>query len=264
MTPAEILQFYGSQAAEARAYALEQSTAGNPFCLFNWGSVAKNQFYRALIGWRTSLIDIEPPLRDALSASIAATDFIANHPVGPERYLFDAVPGSCAGLLLDRPSAPVIKEACLVLRDSNQRGVTADAKATAWLMSALSGGGPGDGTALAAKVGKSKRSALWGETLGAYFGLLSVPVAKPEDAWTLTDHLVQLYGRRRRNAFIRGGPDYLGGEEPDIVIDGLLATIWHVRRWDPSGLTELGRLHALPPSVRSRTSALGPRAEPRK
>jgi hypothetical protein len=64
----------------------------------------------------------------------------------------------------------------------------------------------------------------------------------------LTRRLVVLFARRKRDGYIAGGADYLGGDlYNDLVVDYRPAATWRARGWDSSGLSQVERIHAIRP-----------------
>ncbi|NJD27985.1 MAG: hypothetical protein FIA92_06765 [Chloroflexi bacterium] len=249
MTPLEQLAFFEAQARDAVEYARAQAAGGDPYALFNWSSAAKSHFMRALIGWRTGLLDPKPDLAAAVEASEAAIQFMRTTDVGLNRLLFEPIPGAYSAILVGRPRSEAIAEGMRNLAPSSGK-ITRDAIAESWLVSGLAGGDLGDGPSIAEELARAKRSALWGQTLRLYFQLLQVPGDDGPKAWSLTQQLVELFSQRRRSGYISAGPEYYGGDlDNEIVIDFHLAAIWHVRRWDLAGLAEAERAHVVPPAA---------------
>lgn len=249
MNPNEQLAHFGKQAESSAAFAREQTAALNPFGLANWGSAARNHFMRALIGWRTNLLDPEPDLASAVAMSREAVRLMRTVDVGLSRYLFEPVPGAFSSMLLGQADDDLTAEAMRSLAGKTP-GVTEAAIAEGWLVSALGGGDPGPGPDLSEKLAAAKRTSLWGRSLQVYFQLLEVPATEPRRAWDLTRRAVDLFGERSRNGYFSAGqPYYGGGPDNGIVIDFHLASIWQLRRWDHSGLEPETRLHAVRPGA---------------
>lgn len=248
MDPEEQLAHFKKQAESSAAFAREQTAALNPFGLANWGSAARNHFMRALIGWRTNLLDPESDLVSAVAMSREAVLLMRAVDVGLSRYLFEPVPGAFSAMLLGQADDDLTAEATRSLAGTTP-GVTEAAIAEGWLISALAGGEPGPGPEMSEKLATAKRTSLWGSSLQLYFQLLEVPPSESRRAWDLTRRAVELFGQRSRNGYFSAGqPYYGGGPDNGIVIDFHLASIWQVRQWDHSGLEPVARIHAIRPS----------------
>lgn len=250
MTPSEQLALFAELAEEAERAAGVQASERNPYALFNWSSSAKRHFMRALIGWRTALVHPEPEFVAAVKASEAALEFMRSTDVGLSRYMFEPVPGAYSAILTSQPGSAAVDEAKRYLSGNGGTKVSPDAVAESWLVSALTGSASGLGPEIAATLARTKKSALWGETLQVYFQLVDVAESDAPTAWALTSRATELFAERRRSSYVAAGPEYLGGDlDNEVVVDFHLAAIWHVRRWETSGLTDLDRLHIIPPKL---------------
>lgn len=251
MTPAEQIAFYQEQAEDSYAWIATHRAAQRWInAAFNYDQAARCHFMRALIGWRTGLIDPAADLNATVEVSVEAVSMIRTTDVGvAARYSLDPGPGAFSAIILGRLTGPIIDEAG---REPpplpRQSLLRRDALIEASLISVLTGGPAGEGPGLARGAAKSKRSALYGQTYEAYFELAAVPIDDPRAAWSQTSRLVEMFAKRRHNGYIGGGIDHLGGDlNNDLVVDYHLAAVWRTRGWDPSGLTPAERLHALRP-----------------
>ena len=251
MTAAEQLAFYEEGAEASYAWIASFRAAQRWInAASNYSDAARCHFMRALIGWRTGLIDPVADLKATVEVSEEAVSMIRSTDVGVARYMLDPGPGAFSAILLDRLTGPIIDEAG---REPpplpRQSLLRRDTVIEASLISVLTGGPVGEGAFLAASAAKAKRTALYGETYQAYFELAAVPIGEPRAAWSQTSRLVALFAKRRHNGYIGGGLDHLGGDlNNDRVVDYHLAAIWRTRGWDPSGLPPAERLHALRPA----------------
>ena len=246
-SPEELLKSYREQAESAMTWARTHHAAKNwPMVLSNYSSAAGRHFTRALIGWRTGLIDPTPDLGAALAATAAGVDVIRTVDVGPYRYQLDPGPAAYCAILLDRRSSPVIEEMARALApDAPRAAVLPLHKLDSWLVSALSGGPAGDGPEIAATL--ARKSNPWAEATGLCFELLALSREDSATAWDLTRRIVALFSRRRR---FDAGFGYEGSTfYNDVVVDYRLAAVWYVSGWDPSGLSAVERLHARLPEV---------------
>jgi hypothetical protein len=250
-TPAEILEFYEERAQSTASWALiHHDNANVPLALQNWTEAARNRLFRALVGWRTGLVDPIPDLRAALGASEEAVAFLDTTDVGPLRRLFDPVPGAYSAILLDRPDSRAIAEARRLAVWPTPRGLTVDRALEGWLIGALLGLDPGARPEAAAALEGRKRMALMSATYTTYFALGALAGDDVGAATDLTRRALDLFPRRRRDPYYAGGVHYEGGDMyNDIVVDFHLAAIWRVRGWNPSGLPPNERLHVQLPTV---------------
>jgi hypothetical protein len=250
--PAEILEFYDERAQSTEHWALVHRDQGNvPLALQNWDQSAKNRLFRALIGWRTGLLDPRPDMRAALMVSEAAVAFIGTTDVGPLRTLFDPVPGAYSAILLDRPDSSAAVEASRLAVRPTPRGLTVDRALEGWLIGVLVGRDAGEGPDVAAALESRKRMGLVSQTYATYFELAQLGGDDVVEAIELTSRALELFARRRSDGYYGGGVQYEGGDMyNDVVIDYHLAAIWHVRGWDFADLTPDARLHVrLPESA---------------
>jgi hypothetical protein len=244
-SPEELLKSYREQAESALTWAQTHHAAKNwPILVSNYTSAARSHFTRALIGWRTGLIDPMPDLDAALAATTAGVDVIRTVDVGPYRYQLDPGPAAYCAVLLDRRSSPVIEEMARALApDAPRAAVYPVHRLDAWLVSALTGGPGGAGPGIAATL--ARKSNPWAEASGLCFELLALPHQNSTMVWDLTHRIVALFSKRRR---FDAGFGYEGSTfYNDVVVDYRLAAVWCVGGWDPSGLSAVERLHALLP-----------------
>ena len=249
MTKAQWIAFLEESAADDLKWAaIHHDNSNWEGALGNWGQAAEHRFERALLGWRTGLLHPEPDLRATLEVSERAVSFLEATDVGPLRARFDPVPGAYSAIMLDRPESPVVVEARRYATWPPPRGLTPDRPLDAWLLGDLAGEGPGQGVDAAGSVTRG-RTSLLGETFTTYFDLIAIERSDDLPASELTRRALALFARRRRDEYYSGGVAYEGGgPDNDAVIDYRLATIWHVRGWDASGLTPEERLHVQLPS----------------
>jgi hypothetical protein len=251
MTPAQRLAFLDESAAEDLKWArIAVEKANWPLVIQNYGQAVTHCFERALLGWRTGLIDPTPDLHSTVEVSEAAVTFLEATDVGPLRSLFDPSPGAYGAVLVDRQESPALAETRRFAVRPPPLGLTVDRTLEGWLVGTLVARDPGAGPELAAELQSRKRTALLGETYVNYFALAALSKGDAAKATQLTQLALELFARRKRDAFYSGGVAFEGGgPDNDFVVDFHLAAIWHVLGWDPSALTLAERLHVQLPSA---------------
>ena len=202
MTTAQRIAFLEESAAEDLKWAaIHRDNSNWEGALGNWGQAAMDRFERALVGWRTGLLQPEKDLRATLEVSEQAVGFLRATDVGPLRARFNPVPGGYSAIMFDRPDSPVVAEAQRYARWPPPRGLTPDRPLDAWLLGYLAGQGPGGGVDAAASVTRSKRTSLLGETFLNYFDLAAIERSDDPSAIELTRRAFALFVRRRRDAY---------------------------------------------------------------
>ena len=112
MTPAEQIAFYQEQAEGWYAWIATHRAAQRWInAAFNFDQAAQCHFMRALIGWRTGLLDPVADLNATVQVSEEAVSMIRTTDVGVARYSLDPGPGAFSAILLDRLTSPIIDEA---------------------------------------------------------------------------------------------------------------------------------------------------------
>jgi hypothetical protein len=249
-SPAWLLESYDESAREAAEFAGLALANGNvALALQDWSQQSKSHFFRALVAWRTGLIDPVPDLKATVDVSDSAVAFFPSTDSDPLRMAFDSVPGAYAAVILGDADRPIVNELAHIAVPRVPRNVPPDTPLEAWLVRALTGADPTKGRALALALGRQKRLGLLATIFTTYFDLADVNRADSRQAQAQTRRALELFGRKRRDGFYAGGIQYEGGDEyNDVVIDFHLAAIWRVRGWDPSGLTDEERRHVVIPA----------------
>ena len=228
MTPAQMIDFYEEQAASTATWAeIHRRAEKWAPALHNYDHAAQSRLFRALLGWRTGLLDPVPDLRQSVEVSEATVAFLDTTDVGPLRPMFDPVPGAYCAILLGQRDSPVVVETRRLAVRPTPRGLTVDRALEGWLIGALLGRDPGAGPEVASGLASQKRMALVGATYSTYFALAALSEGDGSAATDLTRHALELFRRRRSNGYYSGGVQYEGGgPDNDLVVDYHLAAIW--------------------------------------
>lgn len=248
-SPIEILALHDEHARSGVAFAeMAEAGANAPLAIQNWSGATGSRFFRALIGWRTGLIDPAAELRVTVELSERAVGYARSPGAAVFRDLLDTRPGAYAALLIGQPENTTLDELERLAVPKPPRDIPEDIPLSAWLASVLRGNSSGGGRLLVERLGRQKRLALLAHTFANYFDLADLGPTDASVAADLTTIAVDLFKRRRKDSFFGGGIQYQGGDAyNDIVIDFHLAAVWRVRGWDPSSLPADVRQHvALP------------------
>ena len=214
--------------------------------LQNWDGVARDEFTRALLAWRSGVTSPAPMLEAAIQASESATSLIRSTELGPLRHVFYPVPGGYSAILLDRLDSPALDELRGRAGWPPPRGVSHDLPLEAWLARSLTTGETSGVDGALEAIGRRKRTSLLAESFRTYLDLASAQASRSPGVVDRTRQAVSLFAKRRRDPYFAGGLDNSGGDlNNDVVIDFHLAAIWHVRGWSVTELTGAERVHVM-------------------
>jgi hypothetical protein len=230
------LDFWAEAARSAAEWAVQHEGAANLHALNTWSAVGSARLTRALVAWRTGLIDPTADLELAVAASESAVRFMTERQVGAHRGRFDGIPGAFCAILLDRRQSPAVDAGIREMDDVGAWRKPKGRKALPWLISELVGKGSGDGPRFAAELAATKSSGRWGRALSVYFELARC-TGDAAAVVELTSQSIAMFGERhRRNEF---SAPYFGSQDMNgFIVDFVLAAIWQVKGWDPQALPE--------------------------